>query len=209
MRIEKCFFCGSPIYPGHGIQFMRNDCKVFKFCRSKCHRHFKKKHNPKSFKWTKAYRKTHGKELMYDKTLEFENRKEEPIRYNRDLMVKTIKAIKRIEEIKSRRQRDHWKERMRVARLSNPNEISNVLGRHVNLIADEEIKAKITKRIKKKRDNKIKAGDQKRLHKLLIEEDESESENEDKRDLIVQNNLKRDDFEEISEDEGSNKLQTE
>ncbi len=88
------------VYPGHGIVFARNDSKLFRFCRSKCHKHFKAKHNPRKFRWTKAYRKAHGKEMVKDTVFEFEKKRNEPLTYNRDIYVSTIQAMKRIDVIK-------------------------------------------------------------------------------------------------------------
>mmetsp|Transcript_16980 Transcript_16980/g.40895 ORF Transcript_16980/g.40895 Transcript_16980/m.40895 type:complete len:183 (+) Transcript_16980:60-608(+) len=119
MRIEKCWFCSSSIHPGRGIEFVRNDCKVFKFCRSKCHKLFKMKRNPRKLKWTKAFRKTRGKDLATDTSFEFEKRRNVPIRYNRDLWVKTIKAMGIINRIKTVRKVRFIQQRWRDARERN------------------------------------------------------------------------------------------
>ncbi|EDV26457.1 putative ribosome biogenesis protein RLP24 [Trichoplax sp. H2] len=114
MRLVKCYFCSSTIYPGHGIQFVRNDNKVFKFCRAKCHKAFKKHRNPRKVRWTKAFRKSAGKELAIDSTFEFERNRNIPVKYNRELWNKSLEAIKRVQEIKMKRQHQYVKNRLKA-----------------------------------------------------------------------------------------------
>merc|ERR1712024_196338 len=120
--------------PGKGVQFVRNDCKIFKFCRSKCHKNFKKKKNPRKAKWTKAFRKTAGKELAVDPSFEFEKRRNAPVKYNRELWQQTIDAMKRVEGIKEKRQAHHIKERRKKARAIDRMKDSKEVKRDIALI---------------------------------------------------------------------------
>jgi len=82
---------------------VRNDAKVFQFCRSKCHKMFQKKRNPRKTRWTKAFRRTHSKEMAVDTTFEFEKRRNRPLRYNREVVAKTLSVMRRVEQIRALR----------------------------------------------------------------------------------------------------------
>jgi large subunit ribosomal protein L24e len=135
MRIEKCYFCSGPCYPGHGIVFVRNDSKSFRFCRSKCHRNFNKKRNPRKVAWTKSYRKTHGKELAVDSAFEFEKRRNRPIKYDRDAMGKTIAAMQRVAQIKERREATFFANRRKDAKLVQKQEARVEIEKHIQVLA--------------------------------------------------------------------------
>jgi large subunit ribosomal protein L24e len=69
--------------------------------------------NPRKLAWTKAFRRAHGKEMTVDSTLQFAQRRNIPVRYNRDLIQTTLKAMTRVSEIRARRERQFYKARMR------------------------------------------------------------------------------------------------
>jgi large subunit ribosomal protein L24e len=73
---------------------------------------FQMKRNPRKLKWTKAFRKSAGKEMVVDSTLRFAVRRNVPIRYNRDLVATTLKAMQRVSEIRQKRERVFYKKRM-------------------------------------------------------------------------------------------------
>ncbi|EPE10278.1 ribosome biogenesis protein rlp24 [Ophiostoma piceae UAMH 11346] len=125
-----------PTYPGKGIMFVRNDSKAFRFCRSKCHKNFKMKRNPRKLKWTKAFRKAAGKEMVVDSTLLFQARRNEPVRYNRELATKTLAAMDRIAAIRSRRERVFYKRRMGGNGQRNLQAARKLVAEHGHLLQD-------------------------------------------------------------------------
>ena len=95
-----------------GITFNRNDGKSFRFCRSKCHKNFRMKRNPRKLAWTKAFRSAHGKEMTVDSTLSLAARRNIPVRYNRNTVSTSLKAMQRVAEIRAKRERVFYKNRM-------------------------------------------------------------------------------------------------
>ncbi|XVE50966.1 hypothetical protein DITRI_Ditri01bG0204900 [Diplodiscus trichospermus] len=134
MRLEKCWFCSSTIYPGHSIQFVRNDAKIFHFCRSKCHKNFKMKRNPRKVKWTKAYRHLHGKDMTQDSMFEFERKRNRPERYDRNVAENTLKAIKKIDKIRSDRASGHIKNRLKTGKIQRQKEAIKQLEQDIHLV---------------------------------------------------------------------------
>ncbi|KIR67820.1 hypothetical protein I312_101982 [Cryptococcus bacillisporus CA1280] len=134
MRIEKCYFCSANVYPGHGTMFVRNDAKCFRFCSSKCHKNFKMKRNPRKVRWTKAFRRANGKEMVVDATFEFEKRRNVPVRYDRELVATTLKAMERVAEIRQKREKAFWKNRMSGNTAKNIRDNALEIERHIELV---------------------------------------------------------------------------
>merc|ERR1712093_603075 len=117
MRLEKCWFCSNTIYPGHGMIFVRNDSKIFRFCRPKCHNFFRMKRNPRNALWTKMFRKRVGKDLIKDVNVDMKRNR--PQKCNRCVMKKTMEAMQKVEAIQRARQDRIYEIRAWKARIQH------------------------------------------------------------------------------------------
>jgi len=61
VKTETCAFSGLRIYPGHGIKYVRSDCKSFLFINQKVRSLFHQRLNPRKLAWTVMYRRMHKK----------------------------------------------------------------------------------------------------------------------------------------------------
>lgn len=108
---------------------------MFNFCRSKCHRNFNKKRNPRKTRWTKAYRKAAGKEMVVDATFDFEKRRNRPVKYDRELVGKTIQAMHKLRSIQSRREEVFYQTRMREAKMKEKAALQVEVRESIELLA--------------------------------------------------------------------------
>lgn len=141
-RVETCHFCSRPVYPSKGITFVRNDARQFRFCRSKCHKNFKMKRQPRKLKWTKTHRAARGKEMIVDSSLvlsQFAKKRNVPVKYDRNLVAATVNAMERVEEIRQRRERVFTKRRLagKLARDRKREEDRKVVAEGEHLIRKE------------------------------------------------------------------------
>eukprot|EP00008_Paramoeba_atlantica_P014724 CAMPEP_0201474900 /NCGR_PEP_ID=MMETSP0151_2-20130828/383_1 /ASSEMBLY_ACC=CAM_ASM_000257 /TAXON_ID=200890 /ORGANISM="Paramoeba atlantica, Strain 621/1 / CCAP 1560/9" /LENGTH=157 /DNA_ID=CAMNT_0047854835 /DNA_START=213 /DNA_END=686 /DNA_ORIENTATION=- len=94
------------------------------------------KRNPRKVKWTKAFRKSAGKEMAVDLTLEMERRRNRPPKYDPELMKTTLAAMKRVQEIKKKRDDDYHSARMKSKKAQQIKEAEIELEKYRNTIPD-------------------------------------------------------------------------
>ncbi|XP_024008852.1 probable ribosome biogenesis protein RLP24 isoform X2 [Eutrema salsugineum] len=120
--------------------------------RSKCHKNFKMKRNPRKVKWTKAYRAAHGKDMTQDKTFEFEKKRNRPERYDRNVTENTLTAIKKIDKIRSARASKYIEKRLKPNKQKIYKEDIKVLDNDIVMIkAPQQVSEKIKVDVSKKK----------------------------------------------------------
>eukprot|EP00286_Rhodomonas_abbreviata_P025691 CAMPEP_0181308638 /NCGR_PEP_ID=MMETSP1101-20121128/11576_1 /TAXON_ID=46948 /ORGANISM="Rhodomonas abbreviata, Strain Caron Lab Isolate" /LENGTH=116 /DNA_ID=CAMNT_0023415047 /DNA_START=324 /DNA_END=674 /DNA_ORIENTATION=- len=100
------------------------------------------KKNPRKTRWTKAFRKTAGKEMVLDSTFEFEKRRNRPIKYDRETMAITLRAMKKVAEIREKRERAFIKKRMLVKKVHEKVANLKELKQNIDLIQPAAVRMK-------------------------------------------------------------------
>lgn len=94
--------------------------------------------------------------MLKDSVFDFEKKRNEPVKYNRELYVNTIKAMHRIEKIKEGREVAFKSTRLKIAERSKAQQVKNDLLVHETLIPAGPVKEKIKQQLKEKHEQKVK-----------------------------------------------------
>jgi large subunit ribosomal protein L24e len=80
--------------------------------------------------------------MKVDSTFDFEKRRNRVVKYDRDLMATTLKAMKRVEEIKETREKRYYERRMRVKKVQEKAQVKLDIKQNINLVAPDVVRAK-------------------------------------------------------------------
>ncbi|CAL4936930.1 unnamed protein product [Urochloa decumbens] len=92
------------------------------------------KRNPRKVKWTKAYRRLHGKDMTQDSTFEFERKRNRPERYDRNVTEQTLKAIPVIVKTRHERLKKHISDRHKPGKKKELERDNKELEQDINIL---------------------------------------------------------------------------
>jgi large subunit ribosomal protein L24e len=80
--------------------------------------------------------------MKVDATFDFEKRRNRAVKYDRDLMVTTLKVMKRVEEIKEKREARYFEKRMRVKKVQEKAQAKLDIKQNIALVAPDVMRAR-------------------------------------------------------------------
>lgn len=104
------------------------------------------KRNPRKLRWTKAFRKAAGKELAIDTTFAFERRRNRAVKYDRDTVAATLKAMPVIDKIQRDREHDFYRARMVVREKETRKDALRELSSGLDILGPLVVREKIRER---------------------------------------------------------------
>lgn len=85
--------------------------------------------------------------MTVDSTLEFEKRRNVPVRYDREMMQQTVKAMKRVQEVKSKREHVFYRKRLEKAKQAEKEATIKEVQRDVQLVKVPSLKRKTAEKV--------------------------------------------------------------
>ncbi len=95
-------------------------------------------------KWTKAYRVLHGKDAATDSVFQFERKRNRPERYDRNVTQSTLRAMKKVEEVRVRRAERFYDNRMKGKESEDRKANKRELEQQIHLVRAPGATAKAT-----------------------------------------------------------------
>ena len=80
--------------------------------------------------------------MKVDSTFDFEKRRNRVVKYDRDLMATTLKVMKRVEEIKAKREQRYYDKRMKVKKIQEKQQARLDIKQNIHLVEPDVVRSR-------------------------------------------------------------------